>query len=226
MTSIGFIGLGIMGRPMASNLVRAGFDVVAYDRSAAALDMHVEAGGRRVASIADAVQDADVVVTMLPDTPDVTEVLTSPDGVFACARARCLVIDFSTISPEGSAQLARDGAELGFRLLDAPVSGGEQGAIEGSLSVMVGGAAADFSTAEDIFTAVGKTIVHVGPAGCGQTVKAANQLIVAGTLGLLAEAIVFLEAHGVETTAALNVIGGGAGRKHSAKPEERSDARA
>jgi 2-hydroxy-3-oxopropionate reductase len=136
-------------------------------------------------------------------------VLAGDDGVFAHAKAGALVIDFSSIRPDVAAALAADGAERGFRVLDAPVSGGEAGAIEGVLSIMVGGAAEDFAAAAPVFDAVGKTVVHVGPAGSGQTVKAANQLIVAGHLELLAEAIVFLEAYGVDTEAALRVLGGG-----------------
>ena len=169
----------------------------------------LEVGGRGAKSIADAVRDADVVATMVPDSPDVREVLAGQDGVFAHAPASALVIDFSTIRPDVAAALAARGAERNFRVLDAPVSGGEQGAIEGALSIMVGGAAGDFEAARPVFDAVGSTIVHVGPPGSGQTVKAANQLMVAGHLGLLAEAITFLEAYGVDTEAALRVLGGG-----------------
>ena len=206
---IAFIGLGIMGGPMAANLVQAGFDVTGYNRSPAKVDRLVEAGGRGAKSIADAVRDAEVVATMVPDSPDVREVLAGEDGVFTHAPANALVIDFSTIRPDVAAALAARGAERNFRVLDAPVSGGEQGAIEGALSIMVGGAAGDFEAARPVFDAVGSTIVHVGPAGSGQTVKAANQLMVAGHLELLAEAITFLEAYGVDTEAALRVLGGG-----------------
>jgi 2-hydroxy-3-oxopropionate reductase len=206
---IAFIGLGIMGGPMAANLVRAGFDVTGYNRSPAKIDRLVEAGGRGAKSIADAVRDADVVATMVPDSPDVRAVLTADDGVFANAPVNALIIDFSTIRPDVAAELAADGRDRGFRVLDAPVSGGEAGAVEGALSIMVGGAAEDFAAAGPVFGAVGKTIVHVGPAGSGQTVKAANQLMVAGHLALLAEAVTFLEAHGVDTEAALRVLGGG-----------------
>ncbi|MCW2542239.1 MAG: 2-hydroxy-3-oxopropionate reductase [Frankiales bacterium] len=209
MTTIGFIGLGIMGRPMAANLIAAGFDVVAYNRSPAALEAHVDKGGRRADDIAGAVRDADVVITMLPDSPDVIQVLTGPAGVFSHARSGSLIIDFSTIKPEVSVELADEGRRKGFRVLDAPVSGGEQGAIEGALSIMVGGDPADFAAAGDVFNALGKTIVHVGPSGSGQTVKAANQLIVAGTLELVAEALVFLQAHQVDTDAAVKVLSGG-----------------
>ncbi len=206
---IAFIGLGIMGAPMAANLVKAGFDVTGYNRSPARVEQLVAAGGRGAADIAEAVRDADVVATMVPDSPDVRSVLAGEGGVFDNAPAGALIIDFSTIRPDVAAELAAEGARRGFRVLDAPVSGGEQGAIEGVLSVMVGGAAADFEAAAPVFAAVGKTVVHVGPAGSGQTVKAANQLMVAGIIELVAEAIVFLEAYGVDTEAALRVLGGG-----------------
>jgi 2-hydroxy-3-oxopropionate reductase len=206
MTTIGFIGLGIMGGPMATNLMAAGFDVIGHNRSPAKTERFVAAGGRGAASVAEAVSGADVVATMLPDSPDVRGVLAE---VFARAKPGSLVIDFSTIRPDVAAELAAEGADRGFRVLDAPVSGGEQGAIDGALSIMVGGEEADFSAASEVFSAVGTTVVHVGPSGAGQTVKAANQLVVAGTLELVAEAIVFLEAHGVDTTAALKVLGGG-----------------
>lgn len=208
-TKIAFIGLGIMGAPMATNLVKAGFDVVAYNRSPAKAERLVAAGAQGAQSIAEAVRDADVVATMVPDSPDVRSVLAGEGGVFEHARPGTLLIDFSTIRPDVAAGLAAEGAGRGFRLLDAPVSGGEQGAIEGTLSVMVGGSAGDFEAAAPVFGAVGKTIVHVGPAGSGQTVKAANQLMVAGVIELVAEAIVFLEAHGVDTEAALRVLNGG-----------------
>ncbi len=209
MTTIAFIGLGIMGKPMAINLVKAGFDVVGYDLNQPAIEALTNAGGSSAVSIAEAVKDADVVAIMVPDSPDVENVLTAPDGVFAAGRESALVIDFSSIRPDVSARLAADGAARGLRVLDAPVSGGEQGAIDGMLSIMVGGAAEDFAAAQPVFDVVGKTIVHVGPVGSGQTVKAANQLIVAGTIELVAEAIVFLEAYGVDTEAAIAVLAGG-----------------
>jgi 2-hydroxy-3-oxopropionate reductase len=206
MTTVAFIGLGIMGRPMAGNLLKAGFEVVGYNRSRPAVDALVAAGGRGAGSIAEAVTGADVVATMVPDSPDVEDVFAE---VYPNAAPGTLVIDFSSIRPDVSARLAADGAGRGLRVLDAPVSGGEQGAIDAALSIMVGGAAEDFAAARPVLDAVGKTVVHVGPAGSGQTVKAANQLIVAGTLELVAEAIVFLEAYGVDTEAAVKVLAGG-----------------
>lgn len=209
MTTVAFIGLGIMGGPMAANLVKADFDVVGYNRSQAKVDQLVSAGGRAAASVAEAVKGADVVATMVPDSPDVEAVLGGEDGVFVNAAEGTLVIDFSSIRPDVSKRLAAQGKEAGLRVLDAPVSGGEQGAIEAVLSIMVGGSAEDFAAAQPVLDAVGRTVVHVGPAGSGQTVKAANQLIVAGNIELLAEALVFLEAYGVDTESALKVLGGG-----------------
>jgi 2-hydroxy-3-oxopropionate reductase len=208
-TSIAFIGLGIMGAPMAANLVKAGFDVVGHNRSRNKVDELVAQGGRPAESVADAVRDADVVITMLPDSPDVEAVTLGDDGVFAHAKQGALYIDMSTIRPDVAARIANEGKERGIRVLDAPVSGGESGAIEASLSIMVGGEAADFEAAMPVLDAVGKTVVHVGPAGSGQTVKAANQLIVAGNIELLAEALVFLEAYHVDTESAVKVLGGG-----------------
>jgi 2-hydroxy-3-oxopropionate reductase len=209
MTTVAFIGLGIMGGPMAGHLVKAGFDVVGYNRSRPKIDELVAAGGRGADSVADAVSGADIVAVMVPDSPDVRDVLAGDGGVFESAQPGTLVIDFSSIRPDVTAELAEQARAKGFRLLDAPVSGGQAGAVNASLSIMVGGDDADFAAAADVFAAVGKTIVHVGPSGAGQTVKAANQLIVAGNIQLLAEAVAFLEAYGVDTAAALEVLGGG-----------------
>ncbi|SCL29206.1 2-hydroxy-3-oxopropionate reductase [Micromonospora pallida] len=209
MTSIGFIGLGVMGAPMAANLVTAGFDVIGYNRSSGKVRQLVERGGRAAATVAEAVRGVDIVVTMLPDSPDVEAVVLGDGGVLANAAPGTLLIDASTIRPEVSRTIADAARARGLRALDAPVSGGEAGAIEGTLSVMVGGDAADFAAAQPVLNAVGSTVVHVGPAGAGQTVKAANQLIVAGNIELLAEALVFLSAHGVDLESAVEVLGGG-----------------
>jgi 2-hydroxy-3-oxopropionate reductase len=209
MTNVTVIGLGIMGLPMAKNLHKAGHDVVGFNRSQDRIDQLVEAGGRGATSIAGAVREADVVITMVPDSPDVEAVVSGEDGVFANARENTLWIDASSIRPDVTVRLSKEASGKGLRPLDAPVSGGEQGAVEAALSIMVGGEVEHFESARPVLEAVGKTIVHVGPAGSGQTVKAANQLIVAGNIQLLAEAIVFLEAYGVDTDAALKVLGGG-----------------
>jgi 2-hydroxy-3-oxopropionate reductase len=209
MTTIAFIGLGIMGRPMARNLVSAGHEVVAFSRSPGPVEAHVRSGGRAAGSVAEAVSDASVIITMLPDSPDVQSVAAGDGGIFASAADGTLYIDMSTIRPDVARDLAAQGGRHCIRVLDAPVSGGEQGAIDGALSIMVGGAASDFAAAHPYLAALGKRIVHAGPAGSGQTVKAANQLIVAGTIELVAEAIVFLRAHGVDTEAAVRVLAGG-----------------
>ena len=209
MPTVGFIGLGIMGGPMAANLVKAGFDVVGYNRTPEPIERLVERGGRGADGVAGAVRDADLVITMVPDSPDVEAVALGDDGIYANARPGTLHVDMSSIRPDVARKVAEGGTERGMRVIDAPVSGGEQGAIDATLSIMVGGDAGDVAEARPVLEAVGKTVVHVGPAGSGQTVKAANQLIVAGTIELVAEAIVFLEAYGVDTEAAGEVLAGG-----------------
>lgn len=209
MSTIAFIGLGIMGSPMAVHLQQAGHDVVGYNLTPDRYGPLLEAGGRSAGSIAEAVAEADVVAVMVPDSPDVRDVLAREGGVFDSARPGTLVIDFSSIRPDVTAELAQEARDRGFRILDAPVSGGEAGAKNAALSIMVGGDVTDFAEAKALFEVVGKTVVHVGPSGAGQTVKAANQLIVAANIQVLAEAVVFLEAYGVDTDAALEVLGGG-----------------
>jgi 2-hydroxy-3-oxopropionate reductase len=209
VSTIGFIGLGIMGGPMARHLVAAGHTVVGYDRSQERMQALVEAGGGAAESIEQTVKNADVVAIMVPDSPDVQAVLLPDDGVFAHAQPDTLVIDFSSIRPDVTTELAKTATERGLRIIDAPVSGGEPGAVNATLSIMVGASEADFAAAKPILDVVGKTIAHVGPNGAGQTVKAANQLIVAGNIELLAEAITFLRAYGVDIEAAVKVLGGG-----------------
>ncbi len=209
MKKIGFVGLGVMGAPMAENLVRAGFEVSGHTRHPSGTDRLVAAGGRRAGSVAEATADADAVLTVLPDSPDVEAVVLGPDGVLAHSAPGLLLIDMSTISPQTARAVADAASRKAVDALDAPVSGGEQGAVEGVLSIMAGGSAAGFAAARPVFEALGTTIVHVGPAGSGQLVKAANQLVVAGTIELVAEAIVLLEATGVDAAAGLEVLGGG-----------------
>jgi 2-hydroxy-3-oxopropionate reductase len=209
MTTIAFIGLGIMGGPMAAHLVAAGHDVIGHNLSRPAVDRLVARGGRAAESTADAVREAEVVITMVPDSPDVEALALGEDGIYANAKPGTLHIDCSTIRPDVARRVTAAGAERGIRVVDAPVSGGEAGAVEATLSIMVGGDAADVEAARPYLDVVGRTVVHVGPAGAGQTVKAANQLVVAGNLQLVAEALVFLEAHGVDTEAATAVLAGG-----------------
>ena len=209
MSTIAFIGLGIMGGPMSQRLVDAGHTVVGFNRSSDPVERLVAAGGKGAASVAEAVRDADVIITMVPDSPDVEDVALGEDGIYAHAPQSSIHIDMSSIRPDVAAGLYDAGKAAGVRVMDAPVSGGEPGAIEGTLSIMVGADGADFDAVKPILDTVGTTVVLVGPPGSGQTVKAANQLIVAGTLELVAEAIVFLRAYGVDTEAAVSVLSGG-----------------
>jgi len=209
MQNIAVIGLGIMGLPIASNLIAAGHAVTGFNRSSPAIEELEARGGQAAASIKDAVHGADIVITMLPDSPDVEEVLLGVGGVVELVSEGTLLIDMSSVSPETARLVAAAADKRGVRALDAPVSGGEQGAIEASLSIMVGGTSADFEAARSVLEAVGRTIVHVGGSGSGQIVKAANQLIVAGTIQLVAEALTLLDAHDVELDAAVAVLAGG-----------------
>ncbi|OLZ45852.1 2-hydroxy-3-oxopropionate reductase [Amycolatopsis keratiniphila] len=209
MTKLGFIGLGIMGGPMAGHLVAAGHEVSGFDTNADALARLEAAGGRAANGVTDAVADAEVVITMLPNHPQVEAVVLAAGGVLESAKPGTLLIDMSTIRPETSIEVAERAGEREIRVLDAPVSGGQAGAEQASLSIMVGGEADDFAAGLPILEAVGKTIVHVGPHGAGQVVKAANQLVVGGTYGLIAEAIVLLEASGVDAGVGLDVLAGG-----------------
>jgi 2-hydroxy-3-oxopropionate reductase len=209
MARIAFIGLGVMGSPMAVNLVAAGHTVMGYNRTADRASALTAAGGTAATSIAEAVKDAEIVAVMVPDSPDVRDVVEGPDGVLAHAAAGALIIDFSSIRPDVSSELAELARSRGLSMIDAPVSGGEPGAIDGTLSIMVGATDEEFDRAKPILEPLAKTIVHVGAHGSGQTVKAANQLMVASNIQALAEAVVFLEAFDVDVAVALNALGGG-----------------
>ncbi|GAA3525388.1 2-hydroxy-3-oxopropionate reductase [Amycolatopsis ultiminotia] len=209
MSRIGFIGLGVMGTPMAAHLAGAGHEVSGFDLNAEALAKLTAAGGQAAADVADAVGDAEVVITMLPDHPQVAQVVLAPGGILDHVRPATLLVDMSTIRPETSIEVAKAGADKGIRVLDAPVSGGQAGAEQAALSIMAGGDAADFLAAKPVFDVLGTTVVHVGPHGAGQVVKAANQLVVGGIYGLVAEAIVLLEASGVDAATGLDVLAGG-----------------
>lgn len=211
MATIGFIGLGVMGRPMAANLVAAEHQVVGTARSSSTLERAAAVGIAVAGTVAEAIAGADVVITMLPDSPDVEHVALGPDGILENIAPGAAYIDMSTISPAVAREVSKAFVDAGHTALDAPVSGGEAGAIEGVLSIMVGGEPEVIEAQRGVLEAMGSTITHVGRAGSGQVVKAANQLVVAAHLQALAEAVTFLESQGVDTETALTAISRGLG---------------
>ena len=211
---VGFIGLGIMGAPMARHLLETGFPLTVHSRSPAPVDALVSDGAVRATSPAEVAGVSDVVITMLPDTPDVEHVMLGDDGVAVGAMAGTLVIDMSTIDPGPTRAIAEQLGKHGVEMLDAPVSGGERGAIDGTLSIMVGGHDGAFARAQPILQVMGKNIVHVGPSGAGQITKACNQLVVAATIEAVAEALVLAERSGVDPAKVRDaLLGGFAGSK-------------
>lgn len=211
---VAFIGLGIMGKPMARHLLDAGFPLTVHSRSPGPVEELVAAGATRAGSAAEAARAVDVIITMLPDTPDVEHVVFSDGGVASGAAAGTLVIDMSTIDPGPTRAIAEALASRGVEMLDAPVSGGEKGAIDGTLSIMVGGSDQPFARAMPLFEAMGSNIVHVGPSGAGQVAKACNQLVVAATIEAVAEALVLAERLGVDPAKVREaLLGGFAGSK-------------
>src|SRR2546430_11974121 len=207
--TIGFIGLGIMGKPMAHNLLKAGFAIIVHNRHQVVTDELVAAGASAGARPREIAASCDVLITMLPDAPQVEEVLLGSEGVIAGAREGLIVIDMSTISPIVTRTLADRLAERGIAMLDAPVSGGDKGAIAGTLSIMVGGEEATFQRCLPIFQALGKTVVHVGKSGAGQVVKACNQIVVALVIEAVSEALVLGSKAGVDPAKILQVLNGG-----------------
>jgi 2-hydroxy-3-oxopropionate reductase len=209
---IGFIGLGIMGKPMAENLIEAGYDLVAYNRTREKAE---ELDGATVAETPkELAEQSDVIITMLPDSPQVEEVLAGEDGVLESINEGALIVDMSTISPVFTERLSEQAEAKGASMLDAPVSGGDVGAIDGTLSIMVGGSEEDFERALPLFEVMGDTAIHVGPVGTGQVVKAANQIVVALTIEAVSEALVLGSKGGVPPEKILDVLGGGlAGNK-------------
>jgi 3-hydroxyisobutyrate dehydrogenase len=207
---VGFIGLGTMGAAMAANLARAGFAVTAWNRTPDRAPELDGLGVERAATPADVARAVDALVICVSDTPDVSAVLLGPDGVAAGARSGMLVIDCSTISPAATRGFAAELAEHGVALVDAPVSGGSEGAQKATLTIFVGGDAADVERARPILAALGKTITHVGPIGSGQAVKAVNQVILAGTYLGVAEGIVLAMKAGLDVDQVVGALGGGA----------------
>lgn len=196
--AIGFIGLGIMGKPMAKNLLAAGYPLVVLNRSRGPVDELVALGADAGTTPRDVAARSDVVITMLPDSPDVEAVALGDDGITAGAKGGALWIDMSTIAPATTKRIAERFARKGVESLDAPVSGGEKGAIDAALSIMVGGGEAAFARAKPIFETLGKNIVHVGELGAGQVTKACNQIVVGVTIEAVAEALALAEASGVD----------------------------
>ena len=191
---IAFIGLGVMGAPMAANLLAAGHQLSLSRVTPGRHGALIDAGGEAADTAAAAAKDAEVVIVMVPDTPDVEEVLFGTDGVAESLQPGTLVIDMSSISPTATKEFAARITTAGGRYLDAPVSGGEVGAKAGSLSIMVGGSTEDFEQARPLFEVLGTNISHIGEVGAGQTAKVANQIIVALTIEAVAEALTFAEA--------------------------------
>jgi len=206
MTRIAFIGIGTMGLPMASNLVKQGFAVTAYDVNAAAVQAAAAAGMTAAATAAEAVAGADLVVTMLPSSPHVESVYLGDGGVVAAARKGTLCVDMSTIDPAASRRVAAAAAERGLRFIDAPVSGGTPRATDGTLAIMVGGADADVAEAMPALQAMGANVIHVGPVGSGEVAKLCNNLIAGVAAVAVSEAFRIAEGFGVDAKVVTEVI--------------------
>ncbi|MCO6449176.1 MAG: NAD(P)-dependent oxidoreductase [Caldilineales bacterium] len=207
---IGFIGLGIMGQGMARNLLKAGYELTVWNRSASRMNPIVAEGAGGGDSPADVAARSDIIVVCVSDTPDVEAVTLGPNGVIEGARPGSLVIDCSTISPAATRTIADKLGEKGVHMLDAPISGGSEGAAKGTLSIMVGGDETDFQRALPVFEAMGKAITHVGGHGAGQTVKLMNQILVVGNALAMCEAFMFAQASGVDLQKALDAVKAGA----------------
>ena len=210
VSRVGVIGMGIMGAPMARNLLKAGFQVTVHNRTRSKEAELVQEGAIAASSPREAAEASEVVITMVADSPDVQEVVLGSGGVIEAAREGLTVIDMSTISPSVTREIAAELAKRGANMLDAPVSGGQWGAIQGTLAIMVGGEKATVEACMPVFQAMGQRIVHVGPSGAGQTVKLVNQILVAGTLNAVCEALVFGAKAGLDLEAAIEAVGGGA----------------
>ncbi len=207
---IGFIGLGIMGRPMARNLLKAGFAVTAYSRTRARVDELVADGAQVAGSPREVAARSDVVITMVPDTPDVRAVMLGPDGVIEGAHAGLTAIDMSTIAPSATQEMAGVLGRRGVRMLDAPVSGGESGAIAGTLSIMVGGEESVFNECRPVLAAMGTRITYIGPHGHGQIAKLCNQVVGVVTLQAVAEGLMLAAKAGVDVARVIEALSGGA----------------
>jgi 2-hydroxy-3-oxopropionate reductase len=209
--TVGFIGLGLMGRPMAKNLLKAGFPLVVHSRSQGPVDDLVAAGAQKATSPADVARRATRIITMVPDSPDVELVLDGQDGVFSAFQSGTIVIDMSSIVPAVAMRLARKAESLGGSMLDAPVSGGEIGAISGTLSVMVGGSEKAFDEVRPILNAMGnpERVVRIGESGAGQICKLCNQMVLGGTIAAVGEAFSLARKAGVDPSRVREALLGG-----------------
>lgn len=209
--TVGFIGLGLMGRPMAHNLLKAGFPVIAHSRSAPPVDELVASGAQRADSPQEIARQTTRIVTMVPDSPDVEEILRGTRGVFKALQPGTVIIDCSSISPQVARELARDAASRGAQMLDAPVSGGEIGAISGTLSIMVGGDAYAFAEVKPILDAMGnpEKVIRIGDSGAGQITKVCNQMVIGGTLAVVSEAFALARKSGVDAARVRDALLGG-----------------
>ena len=207
---VGLIGLGIMGMPMARNLMKGGFPVVVYNRTTSKADALTEEGATKVSSPREVAEACSVTITMVTDSPDVEDVVLGPGGAIEGIGKDAVLIDMSTISPSVTREINAKLKEKGTHMLDAPVSGGSWGAIEGTLAIMVGGDKAIFDRCLPVFEAMGKTITHVGANGMGQTTKLINQILVAGNMNAVAEAMVYAAKAGADLETTIKAVGGGA----------------
>ena len=207
---IGFIGLGIMGRGMVDNLMKAGFQLCVWNRTASRMDPFVQRGASPASSPRAVAEDSDIIITCVSDTPDVEAVILGDEGVIHGASAGDLVIDMSTINPVNTVEMAARLNAQGVAMLDAPISGGSEGAANGTLSIMIGGSDADVARAMPCFDAMGSTITHVGESGAGQTVKLSNQILCVVNMLAASEALLFAQAGGVDLDKMLQAVTGGA----------------
>ena len=206
---IGFIGLGIMGKPMVKNLMKAGHEVVCFDIIKENVDEMTKAGATAAVSSADVARQVPLVITMLPNSPHVKSVVLGDDGVLSGAEEGLIIVDMSSIAPLASQEIAKACAAKGVRMLDAPVSGGEPKAIDGTLAIMVGGDEKLFEEVKEILLTMGSSAVHCGPIGAGNTTKLANQIIVALNIAAVSEAFTLVRKAGVEPSLVFDAIKGG-----------------
>ena len=208
--TIGFIGLGIMGLPMAKNLIKSNFNLIVYNRTESKSKELSESGAKVAATPKEVAENAKCIITIVTDSPDVEQVILGQSGIIEGLQPNTIIIDMSTISPKITRNIDQELSKKQSTLLDAPVSGGSWGAIEGTLSIMIGGTKDAFNTCLPLFQAMGKNIIHTGSSGMGQTTKLVNQILVAGTMNAVAEAMVFAAKSGADLETTIEAVGGGA----------------